>query len=147
MGINYKFVPQWRGPFEIVQMTSSVMAKIQEPGKKKLMVIHVNNLKKLIGNANLPTPQDDDENSDDEDPEDEPEPNDTNEDDEDDPSAHPQSIAKDEFISDADLEAERDKYQRHTRSRGPVPELPLVHKNLLERKRKVGFKNEIDFIG
>ena len=156
MGINNKFVPQWRGPFEIVQMTSSVTAKIQEPGKKKLMVIHVNNLKKMIGAANLPTEKEDDESDDESDEasdaEDDDDPSNHHvkpEDDQENPNDddHQRQIAKDEIIPDADLEAERVKYKRHTRSRGPAPEHPLVHKNLLERKRKVGFLNEIQVLG
>ena len=140
--------PLWRGPFEIIEMTSSVTAKIKEVGKAKPKIIHVNNLKKLIGAKNLPTNQEDDESDDDEDPSnndvkpeiDQEEPND-------DEANHQRQIAKDEIIPDADLEAERTKYERHTRSRGPAPEHPLVHRNLLERKRKVGFHNEIHFLG
>ena len=152
MGINNKFVPQWRGPFEIVQMTSSVTAKIQEPGKKKLMVIHVNNLKKMIGAANLPTEKEDDESDEASDAEDDDDPSNHHvkpEDDQENPNDddHQSQIAKEEIIPDADLEAERVKYKRHTRSRGPAPEHPLVHKNLLERKRKVGFLNEIQVLG
>ena len=143
MGINNKLAPPWRCPFETIKMSSSVTAKIQEPGKKKLMVIHVNNLKKLIGAPNLPTSHDDEDDPE----EDESEPEDANDDDDEDEPIHPQSIAKDEIIPDADLEAEKNKYQRHTRSRGPAPELPLVHKNLLEQKRNVGFQNEIHVIG
>ena len=57
------------------------------------------------------------------------------------------TIAKEEIIPDADLEAERNKYLRHTRSQGPVRENQLVHEHLLERRRNVGFQNEILFIG
>ena len=63
-GINNKLAPQWRGPFKIIEMTSSVRAKIKEVGKAKPRIIHVNNLKKLIGVKNLPTTQDDEESSD-----------------------------------------------------------------------------------
>ena len=59
MGINNKFVPQWCAQFEIIEMTSSVTVKIKEHENKKLMAMHVNNLKKLIGAANLPTSKDD----------------------------------------------------------------------------------------
>ena len=52
-GINNKLAPQWRGPFEIIEMTSSVTAKIKEVGKAKPRIIHVNNLKKLIGAKNF----------------------------------------------------------------------------------------------
>ena len=146
MGINNKFAPQWSGPFEIVEMTSSVTAKIQEPWKKKLMVIHVNNLKKMIGAANLPTSNEDDE-SDEANDDEGPSNNEIKPEDDDDETDHQRQIAKDKIIPDADLEAEQTKYERHTRSQGPAPERPLVHKNLFERRRKVGFRNEIDVIG
>ena len=111
-------------------------------------------MKKLIGAKNLPTNQEDDESDessdsdDDEDPSnDDVKPEDDQKEPNDDETNHQCQIAKDEIIPDAVLEAERTKYERHTRSRGPAPEHPLVHKNLLERKRKVGFQNEIHFLG
>ena len=149
-GINNKFAPQWRGLFEIIEMTSSVTAKIKEFGKAKPRIIHVNNLKKLVAAANLSTSREDDESLVDDDDDDDPETNDndasheraeaedepeakSNNDDtnndaeaEDEPN-YPRTIAKEEIIPDADMEAERDKYVRHTRSQGPVREHPLVH--------------------
>ena len=133
---------------------SSVTVKIKEVGRAKPRIIHVNNLKKLIGAKNLPTNQEDNESDESNDSDDykylsnyDVKPEDDQDEPNDDKTNHQRQIAKDEIIPDADLEAERTIYERHTRSRGPAPEHPLVHKNLLERKQKVGFQNEIHFLG
>ena len=77
-------------------MTSSVTAKIKEFGKAKPRIIHNNNLKKLVGAANLPTSREDDESEADDDDDDDPE---TNEDepeaDNDDDASHERAEAKD----------------------------------------------------